>query len=47
MTFAIQCKPAGFARYCRDARAVVLEVGELLNLKPDCLLKCTSGPVRH
>ena len=26
MTFPIKCKPSGFSRYCRDARAVVLEV---------------------
>jgi hypothetical protein len=26
MTFPVNCKPAGFSRYCRDARAVVLEV---------------------
>ena len=27
LTFPVKCKPAGFARYCRDARAVVLEAG--------------------
>lgn len=26
MTFPVKCKPSGFSRYCRDARAVVLEV---------------------
>ena len=26
MTFPVKAKPAGFSRYCRDARAVVLEV---------------------
>lgn len=24
--FPVKCKPSGFSRYCRDARAVVLEV---------------------
>ena len=30
MTFPVKAKPAGFSRYCRDARAVVLEV------RPQC-----------
>ena len=29
MTFPVKAKPAGFSRYCRDARAVVLEVGSI------------------
>lgn len=29
MTFPVKAKPAGFSRYCRDARAVVLEVGPI------------------
>ena len=35
MTFPVKAKPAGFSRYCRDARAVVLEVRPRCARRPE------------
>jgi hypothetical protein len=49
LTFPVRCKPAGFARYCRDARAVVIEIsdGRTARVIAECSVDVSSLDVHH